>query len=323
MHIIAIIGGRMSVAARKQNAVSLRSGIKKILFRNWQLYILLLPALVWLIIFAYAPMYGVLIAFKDYNSKFGILGSPWAGLKYFRQFFSTNIFSQTLKNTLILSVSQLAVGFPVPVFFALLLNQLWSARMKKVVQTVSYAPYFISNVVVVSILSVVMAPGGFVNGFIKSAGGDAILFMSLPKYFRPLYVGSGVWQSMGFNAIIYLAALSGVSPDLHEAAIVDGATKIKRIWHIDLPTITPTIVIMLILAIGNLMSLGYEKAYLMQNGMNTQVSEIISTFVYKSGLINAQYSYATAVGLFNSVVNLFLLATANLMSRRIADIGLL
>lgn len=294
----------------------------RVLGRNWQLYLLLLPALVWLVIFCYVPMYGVTIAFKDYNAKLGIMGSQWAGLKYFQQFFSTNIFSQTLRNTLVLSVLQLVIGFPVPILFALFLNQLRSARFKKVVQTISYAPYFISNVVVVSILSVVMAPGGFVNGIIQNLGGEAILFMSRPQYFRGLYVGSGVWQTLGFNAIIYLAALAGVSPDLHEAAIVDGANKFQRILHIDLPTVMPTIIIMFILAVGNMMSLGYEKAYLMQNGMNTQVSEIISTYVYKSGLINAQYSFATAVGLFNSAVNLVLLSATNIISRKTADIGL-
>ncbi|GHU78900.1 sugar ABC transporter permease [Clostridia bacterium] len=309
-----------SLASRK--SVSLWQKFTISITHNWQLYVLLLPALIWLIVFCYAPMYGVTIAFKDYNSKLGIMGSPFAGLKYFRQFFSTNIFTVTLTNTLAVSGLQLGFGFPIPILFALLLNQLRSARFQKVVQTVSYAPYFISNVVVVSILSVVMSPSGFVNGFIQSSGKAAVLFMSRPQYFRPLYVGSGIWQSMGFNAIIYLAALAGVSPDLHEAAIVDGASKIKRIIHIDLPTIAPTIIVMLILAIGNLMSVGYEKAYLMQNGMNTSVSELISTYVYKAGLVNAQYSFATAVGLFNSVTNLILLSLANIVSRKTADIGL-
>jgi putative aldouronate transport system permease protein len=283
---------------------------KKVLVKNWQLYALLLPAVAWVALFCYTPMYGVTIAFKDYNSKLGLMGSPWAGLKYFDQFFSTSIFYQTLRNTLMLSFLQLSIGFPIPIVFALLLNQMYFKRYKKVVQTISYAPYFISNVVVVSIMAVVLAPGGFVNNIITSLGGDAVMFMVRPQYFRSLYVGSGIWQSMGFNAIIYLATLAGVSPDLHEAAIMDGANKIKRIWHIDLPTIAPTIIIMFILAIGNVMSLGYEKAYLMQNGMNTQVSEIISTYVYKTGLLNAQFSFATAVGLLKSVVSFILLVTS-------------
>ncbi|MDR3120439.1 MAG: ABC transporter permease subunit [Clostridiales bacterium] len=312
----------MLTTGGKKNSASLLHKLTQTLSYNWQLWALLLPALIWLAVFMYAPMYGVTIAFKDYNSKLGILGSPFAGLKYFRQFFSTNIFYITLRNTLIVSGQQLAFGFPVPILFALLLNQLRFARFRKVVQTISYAPYFISNVVVVSILAVVMSPSGFVNGFIQSTGKAAVLFMTRPEYFRPLYVGSGIWQSMGFNAIIYLAALAGVPPDLHEAAIVDGASKIKRIIHIDLPTIAPTIIIMLILAIGNLMSVGYEKAFLMQSGMNTSVSEIVSTYVYKAGLVNAQYSFATAVGLFNSVINLILLSAANIVSRKTADFGL-
>jgi len=294
----------------------------KILKNNWQLYTLLLPGLIWLIIFMYAPMYGVTIAFKDYNAKLGILGSPWAGMKYFNQFFSTNIAGTVIVNTLALSVLTLVFAFPIPVFFALFLNQFKNARYKKFVQTVSYAPYFISNVVVVSIMAVILSPGGFVNKLIQFFGLEPVLFMSRPEYFRPMYIISGIWQSMGFNAIVYIAALSGVSPEYHEAAIVDGATKFKRMLYIDLPLISPTIIIMFILAIGNIMTVGYEKVYLMQNGMNLKVSEIISTYVYKSGLLNAQYSFATAVGLFNSTVNLVLLLVANSVAKKFSDISL-
>jgi putative aldouronate transport system permease protein len=296
---------------------------KKIIFDNWQLYILLLPALAVLAVFMYAPMYGVLIAFKHYNAKLGIMGSEWAGLTYFKQFFSTNIASRVIRNTIVLSLQQLAISFPIPIIFALSLNQLNSKKFKKVVQTVSYAPYFVSNVVVVSIMAVILAPGGgFVNVLIQNLGSEPKLFMSQPEYFRPLYIISGIWQTMGFSAIVYIAALAGISPEYYEAAIVDGASKIKRIIYIDLPLITPTIAIMFILAIGNLMSIGYEKVFLMQNGMNLQVSEIISTYVYKSGLMNAQYSFATAVGLFNSTVNLILLIVANTFAKRVSDITL-
>lgn len=295
----------------------------KIIKDNWRLYTLMLPALIWLVVFMYAPMYGVLIAFKDYNAKLGILNSPWAGMKYFQQFFSTNIASTVIKNTIVLSVYSLIFSFPIPIIFALLLNQLRSIKYKKFVQTVSYAPYFISNVVVVSILAVILAPGGgFVNTIIQALGHEPVLFMSRPEYFRPLYIISGIWQSMGFNAIIYIAALAGISPEYHEAAIIDGATKIRRIIHIDLPLILPTIIIMLILAIGNILTIGYEKVYLMQNGMNLSVSEIISTYVYKSGLMNAQYSFATAVGLFNSTVNFILLVCANYITKKLADISI-
>lgn len=296
--------------------------LAKWLGHNWQLYVLLLPGLVWLAVFMYAPMYGILIAFKDYLPKKGIMGSPWAGLKYFQQFFTTSIALDSIRNTIVLSVYTLLWSFPLPIIFALLLNQLRSEKYKKVVQVVSFAPHFVSSVVVVSILSVLTSYNGLFNGIVTAFGGEPIYFSSLPRYFRTLYIGSGIWQNMGFDAIIYIAALAGVSPDLHEAGIVDGASKFQRLLHIDLPTILPTIIIMLILACGNIMSVGYEKVYLMQNGTNTSVSEVISTHVYKVGLRSAQFSYATAVGLFNSVVNFILIVSVNAISRRVSDIAL-
>ena len=290
---------------------------------SWQLYVLLLPAFIWLVIFMYGPMYGLVIAFKDYRATDGIIGSAWAGFKYFEQFFSTNIAMQTISNTLILSIAQLVISFPIPIIFALLINQLNGKKYRKFVQTVSYAPYFVSAVVIVSIMQVILAPGtGFVNKLLQSLGSDPIMFMSRPEWFRPLYIGSTVWQMMGFNAIIYIAALAGISPDYYEAAIVDGASKFKRIIYIDLPLIAPTVIIMFILAVGQIMTVGYEKAYLMQAGSNLTTGEIISTYVYKSGLLNAQYSFATAVGLFNSVVNFILLATTNFISKRASNISL-
>lgn len=301
---------------------TLGAKLSKWLGHNWQLYILLLPGLIWLIVFMYAPMYGILIAFKDYLPKKGIMGSPWAGLKYFRQFFTTSIALDSIRNTIVLSVFTLLWSFPIPIIFALLLNQLRSAKYKQVVQIISFAPHFVSSVVVVSILSVLTSYNGLFNGIVKAFGNEPIYFSSLPRYFRTLYIGSGIWQNMGFDAIIYIAALAGVSPDLHEAAIVDGASKFQRLLHIDLPTILPTIIIMLILACGNIMSVGYEKVYLMQNGTNTAVSEVISTHVYKVGLRSAQFSYATAVGLFNSVVNFILIVSVNAISRRVSDIAL-
>jgi len=306
----------------KRISKGMETKMVKILKNNWRLYMLLLPGVIWLIVFMYIPMYGVTIAFKDYNAKLGILGSPWAGMKYFNQFFSTNIAYTVIKNTIALSVLTLFVAFPIPVLFALFLNQLKNAKYKKFVQTVSYAPYFISNVVVVSIMAVILSPSGFVNKIIESLGFEPLLFMSRPEYFRPMYIVSGIWQSMGFNAIVYIAALSGISPEYHEAAIVDGASKFRRMLYIDLPLISPTIIIMFILAIGNIMTVGYEKVYLMQNGMNLKVSEIISTYVYKSGLLNAQYSFATAVGLFNSTVNLALLLLANSLAKKFSEISL-
>jgi putative aldouronate transport system permease protein len=293
---------------------------------NWRLYVLMLPALVWVILFVYTPMYGLVIAFKDFRARLGITGSPWASplFKHFAAFFSTNIAWNTIVNTVILSLLTILISFPVPVIFALLLNQIKQTGPRKIIQTISYAPYFISSVVVVSILMVILSPGsGFVNTIITAiSGGDPVLFMSRPEYFRSIYVISNIWQTMGFNAIIYIAALTGVSPDLYEAAIVDGATKLDRIIHIDIPSILPTVIIMFILAVGNIMTIGYEKVFLMQNGMNTVVSEIISTYVYKTGLQSAQYSFATAVGLFNSGVNFLILIICNGITKKASDVSI-
>lgn len=295
------------------------------LVKCWQLYVLLIPALVWLALFAYYPMYGLLIAFKDFKVKLRITGSPWAEplFKHFQMFFSTSIAVNAISNTLILSLESLLIGFPIPILFALLLNQIKNNRSRKFIQTVSYAPYFLSNVVVVSIISVLFSATGLVNNIINSLGGSEIYFTSLPQTFRSLYVGSGVWQTMGFNAVIFIAALVGISPDYYEAATIDGASKLQQIRYIELPLIKPTVILMLILAVGNIMNVGYEKAYLMQNGMNTTVSELISTYVYKVGLQSAQYSFATAVGLFNSVVNFVILLLANLVSKKTSDISII
>lgn len=308
---------------QKQYAVKRQNKAVRIISRNWRLYVLLLPALIWVAIFCYYPMYGVTLAFKDFSIRKGIINSPWAGLKYFEQFFSTSVAGQIVSNTLILSLETLLFVFPLPIIFALLLNQLRARRFKKAVQTISFAPYFVSNVVVVSIMTIILAPSnGFVNVLLQQMTGcEPKLFMTRPEYFRPLYIISQLWQTMGLNAIVYIAALAGVSPDYHEAAIVDGANKLQRIWYIDIPTILPTIIIMLIISVGNIMTVGYEKIYLMQSGMNTNVSEVISTYVYKVGLLNAQYSFSTAVGLFNSVVNFILLVITNFAAKKVSGYG--
>ena len=314
---------KMESAKTLQKNEGFGTRVRKVFLNNWRLYLLLLPGLIWLIVFCYIPMYGLTIAFKDFDSRLGIIGSPFVGLKYFRQFFSTNIASKTIVNTMMLGLTQLIFAFPVPVVFALLLNQLPGKYFKKAVQTISFAPHFISVVVLVSMLNIMLAPkSGFVNQLIVAFGGKPVFFTSRSEYFRPLYVLSGIWQSMGYSAIVYISALTGVSPDLHEAAVVDGASKMQRIWHIDIPSIMPTVIIMLILQVGKLFSTSYEKALLMQNALNTDVSELISTYVYKVGLVNAQYSFSTAVGLFNSLVNFVLLLTTNLISRKVLDIGL-
>lgn len=306
-------------------------GAKKLSFKEkaenalkcWQLYAFLLPSLVILILFSYVPMYGLQLAFREYNPIMGITGSPWVGFEHFVRFFNSYQFKQLISNTLILSLYSLIVGFPIPIILALALNQVKNNKFKKFVQSVTYAPYFISVVVLVGMLGIFFSVnGGLVNEVIKMFGGEPKLFMGEVKYFRHMYVWSGIWQSMGWSAVIYLAALSGVSPELHEAATVDGATKLKRIWHIDLPTILPTIVTLLILNAGSVMSMGFEKAFLMQNPLNMEQSEIIATYVYKMGLINAEYGFSTAVGLFNSVINCILLVTVNKVSKKIGQDGL-
>ena len=299
---------------------SRKKAVRRVLSK-WQLYVLLLPALIILILFSYYPIYGLLIAFKDFKARDGILRSPWATplFRYFNEFFSTSIATTAIKNTVVISVLSLIIGFPVPIIFALLLNQVQNKRVGRVIQTISYAPYFLSTVIIISIISMMFSTSGIVNTFLKNNGKQVIYFTSLPEWFRPLYIGSSIWQSMGFNAIIYIAALTGISPDLYEAAIVDGATRFQRVLHIDIPLIMPTVILMLILSVGNLLNVGYEKAFLMQNTMNTTVSELISTYVYKVGLQNAQYSFATAVGLFNSVVNFILLVIVNFFSKKFSD----
>lgn len=313
----------MSGVANPQKIKPNDMSVLKRMARCWQLYVLVLPAVICIIIFAYAPMYGVQIAFKEYKVNMGIMGSPWAGLKYFRQFINLPNFNTLIVNTLKISVYSLLWGFPAPILLALMLNQVRCEKFKGFVQTVTYAPYFISTVVLVSMLSIFLTPSsGFVNKIIENLGGKAIAFMGEPRWFRTVYVASGVWQGTGWGAIIYLAALGGVDPSLYEAAMVDGATKIQRVIHIDLPCILPTIVIMFILNMGNFLNVGYEKAYLMQNSLNITVSEIISTYTYKIGLLNGKYSFSTAVGLFNSVINFVLVVTTNYISKKLTQSSL-
>ena len=293
------------------------------LSKNYQLYLLLAPALIYLAIFKYGPLYGLQIAFKKYALSLGIGGSPWVGLQHFRTFFSSPQFSRVLVNTLALSFYELVVSFPLPIVLALMLNQLRSVRYKNYLENVFYIPHFISVVVLVGMLNTFTSvQGGLINNIVALFGGDRINFMGESSMFRNLYVFSGVWKNTGWNAIIFTAALSGIDPTLHEAAKVDGAGKLAQIWHIDIPGIMPTIMIMFVSAVGNVMSIGFEKAFLMQNYMNIGTSEIIATYVYKVGLQRAQYDYATAIGLFNNVVNLILLVTANTFSKKMTKTGL-
>ncbi len=293
--------------------------------KNYQLYLLLLAPLAWLFVFQYIPMYGVIIAFKNFNASLGILGSPWVGLRHFERFFRSHFFSRTIVNTVALSVYGLAAGFPIPIILALALNSSLRARFAKTVQFVTYMPYFISTVVMVGIIIEFLNPRvGIVNMIRQTVGLPGIDFMAQPRLFRSIYVWSGVWQFAGWGTIVYLAALAGIDQELHEAATCDGANRLRRIIHIDLPGILPTVTILLILNLGQIISVGFEKVFLMQNNLNLVTSEVISTFVYKVGLAAAvpNFSYGAAVGLFLSVVNFILIATVNSIAKRLGDTSL-
>lgn len=284
---------------------------------SWQLYVLMLPALTYIVLFKYWPMYGAQIAFRRYNPADGFFGSPWVGLEHFERFFESFQFERLIVNTLTLNSLGLLIAFPVPIILALIVNQLSNGRFKKLTQTVLYSPSFISVVVIVGMIHLLFSPrAGLVNNAVEFFGGERVFFMGDPAWFRPLYIGSDIWQNAGFSMIIYLAALTAIDPALHEAAKVDGASKLQRIRHVDLPGILPVITILFILAIGNLFNLGFEKVLLMQTDLNVPTSEVIQTYVYKAGLQQAQFSYSAAIGLFNSLINLTLLLTFNWVARR-------
>mgnify|MGYP003899022703 CR=1 FL=1 len=291
------------------------------ILRNWDLYLLILP--VDFVIFHYYPMYGVQIAFKNFMPVRGISGSPWVGFRHFERFFNSYYFWRLLRNTLGIGVYELLVGFPFPIILALAINEVTNKRFQRFIQTVTYAPHFLSTVVLVGIVSMLLSyNNGVVNSLIELFGGERISFMTEPGWFKTIYVLSGVWKNMGWNSIVYLAALAGVDPELHEAAKVDGATQFQRIIHINLPSIIPTIVILLILNAGRVLSVGFEKVYLMQNSLNMEASDVIATHVYRTGLLGAQYSYAAAVGLFNSVINFIMLVAVNRIARRLNETSL-
>ncbi len=263
------------------------------------------------------------MAFKDFVPSKGIMGSPWVGLKHFERFFNSFQFEALIKNTVGLSVYQLIITFPIPIIIALMLNQLAKEKVKKFIQTTIYAPYFISTVVLVGMMQIFLSPSsGFINNIIQAFGGEPIYFFASPKWFRPLYILSSVWQGTGWATVIYIAALSGVDPQLHEAAIVDGASKFKRILTVDVPAIMPVIVIQLILSLGNVMNVGFEKAYLMQTDLNLDTSEIIGTYIYKVGLQQSQYSFSTAVNLFLAVINVILLVSVNKIVKKFSESSL-
>ncbi|MFD0710524.1 ABC transporter permease [Paenibacillus sp. GCM10027626] len=302
--------------------INKNSGWRKAL-QNWELYLFIAPAFFYYLIFHYGPMYGVQIAFKNFIPVKGILGSPWAGFDHFERFFNSYYFWDLLWNTLSISLYELAIGFPLPIILALAFNEVKDGFFKRTVQTVTYAPHFISVVVMAGMIITFLSPSsGIVIHLLTALGINAPDFLTDPAWFKTMYVLSGVWQGTGWGTIIYLAALSSVDPQLHEAAVMDGANRFRRIWHINIPTIVPTITILLILNMGSILGVGFEKILLLQNPLNMGSSDVISTFVYRAGLVDAQYSFSTAVGLFNSVVNAVLLVVVNRIARRTSETSL-
>lgn len=288
----------------------------------WQLYLLILPLIAYLFIFNYLPIYGIQMAFKDFRTNLGIWGSPWVGTKHFLRFIKYQGFFQLLMNTLSLSVYSI-LTFPCSIIFALMLNEVRSSKYKKVVQMVSYAPHFISTVVICAMLKLFLNRStGIINNLVEILGGTRADWLTIPQMFSHVYVWSGVWQGLGWGAIIYMAALSGVSEEMVEAAYIDGANRLQIIFHINIPSILPTIVIMLIMNCGSILSVGFEKVYLMQNSLNLDASQVISTYVYEIGLQGGQLSYSAAIGLFNNVVNVILLLLVNKICKSVSDIGI-
>ena len=295
----------------------------KIKSSNWQFWLIIALPVIYAFVFAYIPMGGIIIAFKDYSIRRGILGSEWVGLKYFKQFLTSTNSVLVIKNTIILGVYTFLVNFPIPILLAIGINEVRNIKFKKTVQLVTYAPYFISVVIMVGMMVQMMdMRTGIVNVLLGKLGIDAINFFGDPKIFRHLYVWSGVWQTAGYSSIIYVAALAGVSPEFHEAATMDGATRLQRILHVDIPTIMPTIIIQLIFSCANVVNIGMDKIFLMQTSLNASVSEVISTFVYKVGVVNANFGFSTAAGLFQSLVSFGLLVLVNQLSRRMSDTSL-
>ncbi len=299
--------------------IRIKKGLWPQIWKNRGLYLFLAPTVLYFIVFNVAPIYGLQIAFRDFKPSKGITGSPWAGIKYIEKFITSYSFWSLLKNTLVLSLYCLAITLPLALLLAVVLKYLPFKRFARLLQTVSYMPHFISMVVLVGMLKVFLLPG---SGIVNVLLGTSVDFMGDPSYFPHLYAWTRVWSHLGYNAIIFIAGLTGVSEELHEAAIMDGANKLQRIIHVDMPSVVPMLIILLIMESGNLLNVGFEKAFLMQNATNLGVSEIISTYVYKMGLLSTQYSYAAAIGLFNNVINCLILIAANRVARKTTDSSL-
>ena len=288
--------------------------------RNWVLYFMVLPGMLILILFRYVPMYGVLMAFEKYSPAKGIMGSEWVGFKHFVTFFRSPYFGRLLGNTFLLGIATLIFTFPAPLLLALLINEVRNPRFKQVTQTISYVPYFISTVIVVGLLKdMTSTNGGVINTLIAALGGQKIDFFASPQWFRPLYVLSGIWSGIGYNSIIYLAAISGINPELYESAVLDGASRVKQAFYITLPCISSTIVILLIFAVGGIVGNDYQKILLMQSPLTYETSDVISTYVYREGILGGGYSYTTAINLFTSLISLFFILMTNWFARKVGE----
>lgn len=313
---------KLSNANIAEDKLSFNNRLKSDMKRNYPLYILILPVLAYYIIFCYKPMYGAIIAFKDYQPALGIFGSPWVGFKQFEKFFENPDFFRILKNTLTISLSSIIFGFPAPIILALMFNELKLQKFKSVAQTMSYLPYFISLVVVCGLIKTFVSQGGIVHQIVILMGGKTVGLLSRPECFVPIYVLSDIWQGIGWGSIIYLAALSAIDQELYEAARIDGAGKWKRVIHITIPGIAPTIIIMFILRMGNLLTVGYEKIILLYNPLIYETSDVISSYTYRVGLEQQDWSYSSAIGLLNSVINFFMIMATNKLSSTYSDTSL-
>lgn len=290
---------------------------------NYQIYLLLLPTLIYFLLFKYAPMYGIQIAFRNFKIARGIWNSPWVGWDNFARFLERDYFWQAFENTLVINLLSIALVFPLPILFALMLNELRSDRLKKVIQTVTYAPHFISTVVVVAMIKLFLSPTvGVINNLLNALGQPTVQFLMKPEWFMPIYIISDIWQGLGWSAIIYIASLGSIDPALHESAMLDGASRLQRIYYINLPHILPTVITMLILRTGSVLNVGFEKVFLLSNDAVLEKSEVISTYVYRLGIMGGQFSLSSAVGLFNSVVQFILLVAVNQISRRVSETSL-
>jgi len=305
------------------NKQSILKRLSKDLKKYSGIYILFLPVLIYYLLFCYKPIYGLVIAFKDFRPGSGIWGSEWVGLQHFKDFFSSFYFFRILKNTLVISITSLVIGFPIPIIFALLLNEIKNEKFKRITQTITYMPHFISLVVLCSMINLFTSDKGIITAIVSFLGGpEHVSLLTESEFFVPIYVVSGIWQSMGWGSIIYLAALSGVDQELYEAATIDGANRWKQTIHVTLPGISGTIIIMFLLNIGKLMSVGHEKIMLLYNPGIYDTADVISTFVYRKGLLNFEWSYSAAVGMFNSVINFILIVSFNKISKKVTEIGL-